>query len=186
MNLMYQYNALARKQLSINEGINLLKQVQVDLNRTMMTANTWGLTAIIANASLVPLNVIINAFEIKKANSIYQTLVRQLYDNYGRSGTRIDGPAKTALAVLKKVIVEELKLKGMTDFVPGVNIIVGLAEDSLAFWKAVQTVESGNQEMRATARQLNNKIAALNRELIQIGITRALLHDRLEVISRTA
>ncbi|GAA4439698.1 hypothetical protein GCM10023188_36190 [Pontibacter saemangeumensis] len=71
MNLMYQYNAMARKQLGITEGINLLKQVQVDLNRTMMTANAWGLTAIIANASLVPLNAIIKAFEIKKANSLY-------------------------------------------------------------------------------------------------------------------
>ena len=76
--------------------------------------------------------------------------------------------------------------KGMTDYVPGVNIIVGLAEDSLALWKAVQMVSSGNQETKAIARQLNHKINALNRELINIGITRAQLYDRMKELSRTA
>ncbi|GEO04185.1 hypothetical protein AAE02nite_18490 [Adhaeribacter aerolatus] len=186
MNLMHQYNAIARKQLNIAEGINLLKQVQTDLNRTMLTANAWGFTAVIANASLIPLNVIINAFEIKKANSLYQALVRQVYDTYSKSGTRIDGHAKTALSILKKVVIEELKHKGMTDMIPGVNIIVGLAEDSLAFYKAAEMVGTGNQEMKAMARNLNNKIGALTRELTQLGIKRAQILERMQYISRNA
>ncbi|WP_225000335.1 hypothetical protein [Cesiribacter sp. SM1] len=186
MSLVRQYEVLAKKQLALQEGIELMKQIQIDLNRQMMSANVWGLTAVAANATLIPLNVIINSFELKKANSIYQTLVRQVYDKFASSGTRAEGVAKTSLGILKKVVVEELTRNALKDYIPGVNILIGLAEDSLAFWQALQTVSSGSQEMKMIARNISLKIATANRELLQLGIQRAYIHDRMQEVSRIA
>ena len=186
MNLAAKFQMLGSKQLAIQEGIDLLRSMQLDLSRTRSAADTWGTVAVLANVTLIPLNVIVNAFELKGANSLYQSLVRQLYGKFAKSGTRLDGHSKVALSLLKTAIVDELKRKALTDYIPGVNILVGLAEDSLAAWQAIQLVDSGVREMSARATDIEKKIVAANLQLTQLGIKRAEILSRLQVQARTA
>jgi hypothetical protein len=185
MNLAQQFEVLGRKQLAIQEGIDLLRQTQFELSSSRASADAWGMAAVMANVTLIPLNVIVNAFELKAANTVYQMLVHNLYGKFGKSGTRLDGHAKTALAMLKQAISDELKRKAMTEFIPGINILVGLAEDSLAAWQVIQLVGSGNSEITALASNIERKISAACHQLLQIGISRAEILGRLQTYSRT-
>jgi hypothetical protein len=185
-NLVHQFDILMNKQLKISDSIKMMREIQVDLGKSMRTANAWGFTAVIANAALVPLNVIVNAFELKKANSLYQLAVRKVYDKFGKSGSRTDGASGEVLSMLKKAVIAELTIKGLTDYIPGVNIMVGLAEDSLALWDAVEAVDSGSQEMRQLAKNIEGKIASLNRELMKLGVQSSDILDRIRMYSRTA
>lgn len=186
MNPAQQFHLLGRKQLAIQEGVDLLRQVQQELARTRRGGDAWGTIAVIANVTLIPLNAIVNAFELKTAQTVYQALVRELYGKFAKSGSRIDGHAKTALGLLKQGIVMELKRKALTQYVPGVNILVGLAEDSLAAWQVVQMVDAGSREVAAQADALNRKIDAAIRQLLQLGIQRADLLGRMQLQARTA
>lgn len=185
-NFAQQFELLGRKQLAIQEGILLLQEAQTELARARAAADAWGVTAILANATLIPLNIIVNAFELKSVNSLYQALIRELYGQFAKSGTRLDGHSKMALALLKKGVIEELKRKARTDLIPGVNILVGLAEDSLAAWQAIQLTNAGRQEGAALTVAVEQKIAAAQRHLVQIGIRRAELLGVLQTYSRTA
>lgn len=186
MDLAAQFQMMGRKQLAIQEGIDLLRNIQLELSRTRTAADAWGTIAVMANVTLIPLNIIVTAFELKGANSLYQSLVRQLYGKFAKSGTRLDGHAKVALSLLKTAIVDELKRKALTDYVPGVNILVGLAEDSLAAWQAIQLVESGSREISARVADIERKVVAANQQLIQLGIKSADILSRLQVQTRTA
>lgn len=185
MNFAQQFEMLGRKQLAIQEGIDLLNQIRVELSRTRASAEVWGMTAVLANVTIIPLNIIVNAFELKAANTAYQFLVRQLYGKFGKSGTRLNGHTKVALSLLKQAIMEELKRKALTEFVPGVNILVGLAEDSVAAWQAIQLVESGRHEISSRARALDTKILIANHQLVALGVKRAELLSRLQTFART-
>lgn len=114
MNFVQQFEMLGRKQLAIQDGISLLNQIRIELSQARATADAWGTAAVIANVTLIPLNVIVNALELKAANTAYQVLVRQLYGKFDKSGTRLYGQAKTALSLLKQAIIEELKRKAIT------------------------------------------------------------------------
>jgi hypothetical protein len=74
----------------------------------------------------------------------------------------------------------------MTEFIPGANILVGFAEDSMAAWHAVQLVDAGGREMGALSFNLERKIAAATHQLVQLGIKRAEIRGRMKTISRTA
>ena len=185
-NLAQQFSILGHKQLAILEGVDLLRQAQIDLSRAQASANTWGTIAVMANVTLIPLNCIVNGLELKAANTAYQVVVRQLYDKVSKSGTRAEGHAKTGLSLLKQAIVQELKRKAMKDMIPGVNILVGLAEDSLAAWQAIQQVEAGNREINTQAIRLQAAISAAALQLLQIGTKRAEMLARMQLIARTA
>ncbi|MGM9480331.1 hypothetical protein ACS5PN_03965 [Roseateles sp. NT4] len=183
----HQFAMLGRKQLAIQEGIALLQSAQMDLASARASASAWGIVGVMANVTLIPLNVIVNSFELKGASSLYQVVVHELYGKFAKSGTRLeDGHVKTMLSLLKQGIVAELKRKAMTDYIPGVNILVGLAEDSYAAWQAAALVESGNREIAALAVDLDRKIRAASQQLIQLGIKRAEILDRLQIAARTA
>lgn len=140
-----------------------------------------------ANVTLIPLNVIVNAFELKGANSLYQTVVQELARKFSASGTRLeDGHAKMMLAMLKQAIVEDLKRRAMTDYIPGVNMLVGLAEDSYAAWQAIGFVETGNREIATLAAGLDQKVHAASHALMQLGIKRAEILEQLQRAARTA
>ena len=186
MDLLRQYQTLQGKQLAVNEGIQLLQQTRRELNQARSAAKAWGLTAVLANATLIPLNCIVNAFELKSANTAYQLLVRALYDKFARSGTRLEGPAKNALSMLKKAIADELKRKALTEFVPGVNILVGLAEDSVAMMQVAMAVDAGNRETAALASIIDRQLADAARRLAQLGIEHAEFLTRVKRISHTA
>jgi len=187
MDTFAQFQMLGRKQLAIQDGINELRGLRSELRQLRSAANIVGTTAVVANATLIPLNCIINAFELKAANSAYQSLVRHLYDKLAKSGTRIDGQAKTGLAVLKLVVVGELKRRALTHFIPGVNIMIGLTEDSLALYQTMHTVAQGDREFAAQFANVDRNIDASVHQLMQIGIQLAEILRRTEIITaRTA
>lgn len=185
-NLAKQFSILGHRQLAISEGVDLLRQAQLDLSRARASANTWGTIAVMANVTLIPLNCIVNGLELKAANTAYQVVVRQLYDKFAKSGTRAEGYAKTGRSLLKQAIVQELTRKAMKDMIPGVNILVGLAEYSLAAWQAIQQVEAGNREITAQAARLQATISVATSQLLQIGIKRAEILARMQLTARTA
>ena len=82
MDLVRQFEILGSKQLAIQEGMDLLRQIQQELVRNKTAADVWGFTAVMANLTIIPLNIIVNAFELKAANSAYQSLVKFLYLKY--------------------------------------------------------------------------------------------------------
>lgn len=186
MNLALQFETLGRKQLAIQDGIQLLAQVRGDLARARSAAEAWGTVAVLSNVTLIPLNVVLNAFELKSANTMYQVLVQQLYGKLARSGSRLDGSWKPVLSLLKQAIVEELERKALTEFIPGVNILVGLSEDSLAAWQAIRLVESGNREIAGHLVSLERKIEEANRQLVEFGVRRAEILGQLQSQARTA
>jgi hypothetical protein len=173
MDASQQFRILGQKQLAIQEGINLLQQNRAELVRNMGSAQAWGATAALANVALIPLNCIMNAFQVKSATSLYQHVVQELYKKFSASGSRTQGNTKVVLSSLKKVIVEELKRKGLTQYVPGVNILVGLSEDALAAFDVLHMTTRGNAEMRGLLVQIDRKIDQATKELLQIGIRRA-------------
>ena len=131
--LQTKLNILASKQLAFEEGIQLLEQAQRENASAKNAATFWGNVAVYSNAIVIPLNIIVNAFELKKANGLlrilYQTTVKTVYEKYGASGTRAGGPTMAILKALKTAVTKELESRGLTDYVPGVAIIFGLAED---------------------------------------------------------
>jgi hypothetical protein len=186
MNFANEFRKLGEKQLGLQGAIDLLTQVQNELGQAKASADKWGMVAVMSNVTLIPLNAIINSFQLSAAKSVYQELVRKLYGKFSQSGTRVDGHGKLLLSVTKEAIVSELKRKGLTAHVPGVNILVGLAEDSLAAWQAIQMVESGNREMNARAAAIERQIAQARMQLQKLRIQHAELLDKADIYSRTA
>ena len=185
-NLATQLQVLGRKQLAVDEGLALLRGIRRELLAHSRSAEAWGSTAVLSNLVLIPLNVIVNSFELGAVNSLYQRVVREVYGKFSASGTRTDGHLATALSILKTSIQQALTAKGMTQYVPGANILVGLAEDSLAAWQALDQVQSGKSEMLSRLRQLDHQILRAEQQLMQLGIQRAQVLDRLTVLNRTA
>lgn len=186
MSLLRQYQTLQSKQLALSEGLQLLQQTRSELQQNLATAEAWGHTAVLASITLIPLNCIVNALELKGANTAYRILVKAVYDKFARSGTRLEGPAKTALSTLKKVITDELKRKALTDLTPGVSILVGLAEDSLAMMQAVTAVEAGTRETAALAARINRQLTNTTRKLEKLSIEHARFLTHVERLSRMA
>lgn len=186
MQLMTQFHMLGRKQLAFEEGIALMRQTQVELGHSIARAESWGMTAILSNIALVPLNCIVNAFQLKTAKSLYEVLVHQAFARYAASGKRTEGWQAHALSLLKDAIVSELKRKGLTDYVPGVNILIGLAQDSMAALQVAEKVGEGSSELRALAVRLDLRIAAATAQMNRLGIQRAQILDRIQLYSRTA
>lgn len=185
-NLAQQFAILGQKQLAVHEGLVLLREAQADLARSSAMANVWGAVGVFANITLIPLNIIVNAYDLKGVNGLYQTLVRALYEEYAKSGTRGDGRIMMVLAALKKAIIQELTRQAKTDLIPGVNILIGLAEDALTAWQTVQMTQAGGSERLALARAIEQKIMLANRQLMQMGIERAEVLGRLQLRARTA
>ena len=135
-NLKKRLDIVNNKAYAIEEGLQLLEDALNDLKSSKKGMEFWNNVDVISNTLLVPLNCIINAFELKAANTLYKTVVKTLYAKFSKSGSRVEGHAGKALGTLKTALVEAMKTKA-PEFVPGVNIIVGLAEDSLALYQAV-------------------------------------------------
>ncbi len=186
MNPYQQFESLGRKQATMQDTISMLQQSLTELQQVKAGADFWGMVAIVSNAALMPLNCIINAFELGAAQSVYQSLVRAVYDKFSKSGSRTDGTIKTAVEVVKNATIAALKSKGLTVYVPGVNILAGLAQDSMALLQAAQTVQKGNAEINSIKATLQQKIMAIQRELLQTGILRNQMLEKIERISRTA
>ncbi len=186
MNLMHRFQQLGRQQMGLQDSIALLQRIRGEMQRDLAHADAWAVVSVMSNVTLIPLNAIINAFELGAAKSFYETVAREFYAKAAKSGTRSDGHLKTALGVLKSSLVEVLKKKGATQYVPGVNILVGLAEDSLATWQAIEQREGGRAEGQQLKMRLDQQINTAIRELQRLGVERADVLSRMDVRSRTA
>lgn len=186
-NLSQIFSKLSQKQKAIADGLSVMRDARAQLKQDIASGQSWGTLAVLANAAMLPLNIIINAFDAKVAVSIYQVVVKELYAKLAKSGTRIDNrAAKESLGLIKKAVVEELKRKGLVRHIPGVNIIVGMAEDSFAFMEVASAVTQGNREMSQMLRQLDMKIEAAMREFVNMGVEMDRLLKEMETIRRTA
>lgn len=186
MDSVAMFRVIGRKQLAIQEGIHLLLSLRSDLARTRSMANAWGTVAVIANATLIPLNVVVNALELKTATSLYQLLVQQLYAKLATGHSRSNGHVTATLEALKKAIIAELKRRSLTNYIPGVNILVGVAQDSWAAWESITLWDAGSREFLAIAHDIETKILIANQELVQLGSKYAALLEVAQIRVRTA
>ncbi len=168
----------------------MLRMTRAELVKTIDGADGWGLAAVLSNAALVPLNIIINAFAPGSPTSLFQSVVKYVYEQKAKSGTRGESnDAKQAIKVageIGKVATEYAKKRGMANMVPGISILTGLAQDSIALMDVANLVSEGQKEMRHHLRALDTKINETLKSIETIGIERALVHDAMDQRSRTA
>ena len=181
------WRKLTQRQLAVKAGLDAMREARVQLQKDIASGQFWGGVAVFANAVLIPLNVIVNAFEVKTATTLYQAVAKEAYAQFAKSGTRIDSSkVKTGLKVLKKALVDTLASRGLKHYIPGVNILVGLGEDSFALFETASTVQEGSQEMRQILRQIDAKIAEANSSYLKLGIEMDRLLTEMQRRARTA
>ena len=181
---------LRRRQVAYSEGLHMLRLTRSELVRTIDGANGWGLSAVLSNAALVQLNIIINAFVPGAPTSLFQSVSKYVYEQTAKSGTR--GETKEAKQAIKwageigKIATEYAKKRGMANMVPGIGILTGLAQDSIALFDVAKIVSEGQREMNQGLRSLDAKITETLKIIETIGIERALVHDAAKQLGRTA
>lgn len=185
MNSASQLSILRNKQLAFDESIQMLKQAKVELMQSGRAVDAWGKIGVLASLTLIPLNCIVNSFQMKTAKSIYQIFAHQLYGEFGKSGARLDGHAKKTFSLLKQAITAELKRKALTEYIPGVNILVGLAEDSVAALQMLQMTDTANKELGLLMVGLDRKISAATQQLQKLGIAHNAILEHLQRSMRT-
>ncbi|MNF02752.1 hypothetical protein D3C80_2019490 [compost metagenome] len=84
--------------------------------------------------------------------------------------------------MVKQAITAELKYKALTEYIPGVNILVGLAEDSVAAWQMVALADTSSKELQALMASIDRKIASANQQLRKLGVDH---NDILESVQRS-
>lgn len=148
-----------------------------------------GAIAIVSRAAMIGLNVIVNASQLGAAQTalrqgwqgvareFYTQLAWEAYKQQGASGSGLtgglhswEGRVKLLLRGLKSGLVDELKRKGAARYVPGVNIIIGLSEDSLAFFSTAAMVSDGDREVQGIIRKVSAQIFRMEQELMKLGI----------------
>ena len=181
-----QLVVLSQKQAGIQQGLNMLEEVRKELKASSAGMEAWGLVSVLANLILIPLNVIVNACELKVANSIYQTVTRIVYNKYASSGSRIDGEVGDLIGVLKDSIVDELKRKSKADLIPVANILLGLVQDSVATWQSVQELEGGRADVRSLTAGLEDQIRKMTDQLLKLGVIWAEVMNERDQVGRTS
>ncbi len=183
MKLEKEFRVLGQKQYAIQDGLSLLQEVRSEMQRNRAKANLWGNLAVVANLVILPLNIVINAFQAKQATSAFRRVVQimaeEAYKNHGASGTRLEGNIKPALEILKTTLVQYLTSRRLIEYIPGVNMIVGMAEDSIALYQVANEVDRGGSEMKLLERRLDRQIQAATRELVNLGVRRAQILERV-------
>jgi hypothetical protein len=121
-----------------------------------------------------------------RTTSLYRKAVRALYSQFGASGSNTSGTVKSVLSTLKKLLIGELKKKALLDYVPVVNIVVGLAEDSIALFQIMSKVNKGTAEMTMAMRRLNTQVSRAQSEIRRLDIRRADLIEAAQKIAKVA
>jgi len=183
--LKARYDVLATRQLIVAEGIKDMEEIERTLFSDIGSAQAWGNLAVMMQASLIPLNVIINAFQVKKATSIYQSIVKELYSQFAASGARTSKPSKEIFKALGRVITDHLKSQSLTEYIPGVNILLGFAQDSIAFYNVAVEVGNNSTEQNSLKNSMRRQMEKAKKELLKLGTERAIIHERLTEVYRT-
>jgi len=76
MNNNNKFFELGKKQVILGQAIEDMKKIQSELSQNSSTAKTIGNAVYISYAVIMPLNVILNAFDLKAANNLYQRIVK--------------------------------------------------------------------------------------------------------------
>ena len=164
----------------------MARQNLTEFERNQAAANVFGNIALAAQATILPLNIIINAFPgAGKANSIYEKFARVLYERFGASGTRVEGTTADILGELKRVLEAELTRKKMLDYVPGVKIFTGLAEDGMALMQTVEMMERETTGMRELGNRLQRDIQKYRLDLARLSQQQIQLLERAEIRAHT-
>lgn len=181
------YLRLIDRQAAVGDGLAAMRIARSELQKNMASARMWGNIAVISNAIILPLNVIVNAFPAPSAKTVYQKLVRELYNKYGKSGSHIQNRTiKTTLTELKEILTSVLVSQGVGIYVPGVKILVGVTEDTIALLESASMVQDGSAEMRLLMRQIDLKIATAERSLVNIGAEIDQALAKAQILARTA
>ena len=187
MDQWHRYQALIGKKVAAREGLAMARQNLAEFERNQTIADSWGSLALAAQATILPLNIIINAFPgAGKAKSIYERTARVLYERFGASGTRVEGNAADLLGELKRVLEAELTRKKMLDFVPVVRIFTGLAEDGMALMETAEKIQRGSTGMPELRNRQQRDIQKYRRDLALLSQQQIHLLERAEVRGRTA
>lgn len=190
MDLAKYDEKLRRRQMAYSEGLHMMRLTREELVKTISGANGWGLTAVLSNAALIPLNIIVNAFAPASPATWIQAVAKFVYEKKGKSGTRgQSSDAKMAIEVAGKIgefAAEQAKNKGLKHMIPGVKILAGLAQDSIALIDVANEVGEGQREMNMQLRAIDRKMAEAIKMIQTIGIERALIHETASQIKRTA
>ncbi len=190
MSLDRQLVVLTQQQISASEGLEMLRKVKEELDDNAGSMELWGMITILSNLVIIPLNCIVNALELKAADtvikSIYQAIISTVYENYAKSGTRVDGIIAKLIKHFKAAVLGEIKRRGAKDMIPVANILIGLVEDTLALWQAIERSEGGKSEIKQLKANLDAKILTAERNIIKLGTMRLEVIEQKGIISRMA
>lgn len=190
MDLAKYDEKLRRQQMAYSEGLHMMRLTREELIKTISGANGWGLTAVLSNAALVPLNIIVNAFAPASPATLIQAVGKFVYEKKAKSGTR-GGSTEAKLAIdaagkIGEFAIQQVTNKGLKHMIPGVKILAGLAQDSIALIDVANEVGKGQREMNMQLRAIDRKMAEAIKMIQTIGIERALVNDAVSRINRTA
>jgi len=118
----------------------------------------------------LPLNIIINAFPAAgKAKSVYERFARGIYEQFGASGTRLEGGGADALGELKRVLEAEFMRAKMLEMVPVVKIFTGLAEDGMALMQTAEMMERESTGTPALRNRLEMQVRKYRLDLVRLS-----------------
>jgi hypothetical protein len=193
---------LARKQTAFAEGLAMLGDARRELAEARSSANAWATASVMSQVVLIPLNILVNAFQLKAAKTTYDVVVRVLVkflqkakegielaaaaQEGGLRGLRREKLKQDILAEFKNELTKELRAKGLAAHIPGANVLLGLAEDTYALIDSLLTIDAGTREMQEQMARIDRKISDAQREIQKFGIQRAQVRERLDELDRTA
>ncbi|HKK18751.1 MAG TPA: hypothetical protein VJ952_08730 [Opitutales bacterium] len=186
MDQWQRYQVLSKHVVTAREGLAMARQNLSEFERNQSISSVMGNIALAAQATILPLNIIINAFPgAGKAKSIYEKFARVLYERFGASGTRVEGKTADLLGELKRVLEAELTRKKMVDYVPVVRIFTGLAEDGMLLMQTAEMMERESTGTRELRNRLQRDIQKYRLDLARLSQQRIQLLERAEIRAHT-
>ena len=181
---------IGQRQLALQEGLDLLRQAELELLRDMAGADRWAFVALAAHACQVPLNVVVGGLQLGALRPVFDgfghALRAAVTADAARRGQWAGAALPHAFWALQQGIGQALARKGAAYAVPGANILLGLAEDSFALLQAAQDVSRGRDEMQQLRRQLQRSIHTTLRQMTVLGVERNRALERMQLRMRAA
>src|SRR6056297_495641 len=186
MDQWQRYQVLSKHVVTAREGLAMARQNLSEFERNQSISSVMGNIALAAQATILPLNIIINAFPgAGKAKSIYERFARGIYEQFGASGTRVEGNTADLLGELKRVLEAELTRKKMVDYVPVVRIFTGLAEDGMLLMQTAEMIERESAGMPQLRNQLETQVRKFRLDLARLGQQQIQLLEQAKTRAHT-
>ena len=78
MSLDRQLVVLTQQQISASEGLEMLRKVKEELDDNAGSMELWGMITILSNLVIIPLNCIVNALELKAADTVIKSIYQAM------------------------------------------------------------------------------------------------------------